>query len=517
MNDPHVLTIDCGTQSIRALVFDAKGNLVVKEKEEFNPYIALKPGWAEQHPEVYWKGLCNVCNRVKELHHEHWKKIIAVTVTTLRDSCVNLDKDGNVLRPIILWLDQRMAECKDSIPIQYQLLFKAIKMDEAVKLATRKTKSNWIRENEPEIWAKTHNYLLLSGYLNFKLTDNMVDSVAAQIGHIPFDYKKKEWYSKHHYKWSIFSIEKEKLPQLVEPGEVIGQITKKASQATGIKEGIPLIATGSDKGCETLGSGCKDIECGSISFGTTSTIQTTSKKYFEPLQFLPAYPAVMPGYYNPEVEIFRGYWMISWFKKEFSVKEMLEAAEKKIPPEELLNQRLNEVPPGSYGLILQPYWGPGLKNPEAKGAIIGFGDVHTRSHIYRAIIEGINFALMDGLECIEKKSGEKVKKITVSGGGSQSDAICQITADMFNRPVFRAQTYETSGLGSSIVAFVSMGVYKDFEEAIKNMVRYNNVFYPNKEVGKIYDELYNKIYKRIYPSLRKLYHEIKSISNYPDY
>ena len=235
-----------------------------------------------------------------------------------------------------------------------------------------------------------------------------------------------------------------------------------------------MIAAGSDKGCETLGVGCRDLSCASMSFGTTATVQITSQRYLEPLQFMPAYPASIPGYYNPEIEIFRGYWMISWFKKEFGVREMIEAEARRVSPETVLDEKLADVPPGSQGLVLQPFWSPGLKMPEAKGAVIGFGDVHTRVHIYRAIIEGINYALIEGLENIEKKSKVKVKRIAVSGGGSQSNAICQITADMFNRTVVRGQTYETSGLGAAINGFVGLKVFSSYEEAINNMVHYTS-------------------------------------------
>ncbi|WP_425449657.1 FGGY-family carbohydrate kinase [Dethiothermospora halolimnae] len=517
MNEPLILAIDCGTQSIRALLFDKKGNLLKKEKAKFKPYFSVKPGWAEQDPNIYWKNLCKICLKMKNENYKQWDRIEGVVVTTLRDSCVNLDKDGNVLRPIILWLDQRMAECKESLPILGKLAFKAVGMKEAVEVARKKTKSNWIKENEPEIWDKTYKYLLLSGFLTYKLTGDMVDSVASQIGHIPFDYKNKKWLSKTSIRWPIFSIEEDKLPRLVEPGDILGYITKEASELSGIKEGLPVISTGSDKGCETLGSGCVNSESGSISLGTTCTIQTTSKEYFEPLKFMPSYPAVVPGYYNAEVEIFRGYWMISWFKSEFAQKELIEAKEKNIAPEELLNERLNHIPPGSHGLILQPFWGPGLKNPEAKGSIIGFGDVHTRVHIYRAIIEGINYALIDGIEKIERKSGNNIKRITVSGGGSQSDAICQITADMFNRPVYRTQTHEASGLGAAVVGFVGIGVYNSYEKAVREMVHYTSEFKPTEKNVGIYRDLYENVYKKIYPRLKDLYKDIKDITGYPEY
>ncbi|HQA08496.1 MAG TPA: FGGY-family carbohydrate kinase, partial [Syntrophomonadaceae bacterium] len=342
------------------------------------------------------------------------------------------------------------------------------------------------------------------------------DSVASQIGHIPFDYKRQCWCKSYDFKWRMFGIDQDKLYDLVKPGEIIAGVTAQAAAATGIKEGTPVIAAGSDKGCETLGVGCMNPACASMSFGTTATVQINTQRYLEPIQFMPAYPASIPGYYNPEIEIFRGYWMISWFKKEFGLREMMEAEQRGVPPEEVLDEKLADIPPGSQGLILQPFWTPGLKMPEAKGAIIGFGDVHTRAHIYRAIIEGINYALLEGLENLEKKSKVKVRKIAVSGGGSQSNAICQITADMFNRTVVRGQTYETSGLGAAINGFVGLKVFNSYEEAVNHMVHYTSAFEPDPKNARLYRELYERVYCKIYPRLESLYQEIKEITHYPD-
>lgn len=518
MREELFLVIDCGTQSVRAIIFDTKGSLIDKVKIEIEPYFSNYPGYAEQHADIYWEKLCEACKSLKEKQAGIWNRIIGVSITTLRDTGINIDAHGNPLRPAIIWLDQRMAKCSKSLPLKDNMMFSAIGMNRAVEITRKKSKANWIKENQPKLWKKTCKYMLLSGYLTFKLTGCMVDSIANQIGHIPFDYKNKCWPEhESNYRYSVFGVEREKLPELVSPGTTIGKISMEVSNLTGINEGTAVIASGSDKGCETLGVGCVDTSSASLSFGTTATVQTTSHKYFEPLKFLPAYPSLIPDCYNPEVEIFRGYWMISWFKKEFGTREMLEASEKNIPPEVLLNERLNEVPPGSYGLILQPFWGPGLKMPEAKGAIIGFGDVHTRAHIYRAIIEGINYALLDGVEKIEKKSSTHVERIMVSGGGSQSDGICQITADMFNRPVYRGQTYETSGLGAAINGFVGAGIYNSYQEAVKNMVHYCHIFEPDKANSEIYRKLYERVYKRIYPKLSSLYTEIQQILNYPEF
>jgi sugar (pentulose or hexulose) kinase len=231
-------------------------------------------------------------------------------------------------------------------------------------------------------------------------------------------------------------------------------------------------------------------------------------KYVEPEPFLPAYEAAVRGLYNIEVHINRGYWMISWFRDNFAHKETAEAMIEKLAVEELLNKEMLAIPPGSEGLVLSPYWGPGLRRPEAKGAIIGWSDVHTRVHLYRAIVEGIAFGIKEGFEGMQKRLKRRVKEIRVSGGGSRSDAICQITADIFNLPVSRVQTNETSSLGTAISAFVASGVYPDAQTAVNHMVQVTQTFTPNPEAVKKYDFLYRKVYAKIYPKLLHLYRDI---------
>ncbi|MBW1897555.1 MAG: carbohydrate kinase, partial [Deltaproteobacteria bacterium] len=306
------------------------------------------------------------------------------------------------------------------------------------------------------------------------------------------------------------------LPELVDPGKKIGSITKDVALQTGISEGTPVIACGFDKGCETIGMGVVDQKMASLSFGTTATVQTTTKKYVEPLSFLPPYPAAIPGHYNPEIEILRGYWMITWFKNEFAHKEVAQAKEKGVSPEEMLNRLLEEAPAGSMGLMVQPYWGPGHKEPVAKGAMIGFGDVHTKAHVYRAVIEGLAFGLREGLENMEKACKTKIGRLTVSGGASQSDAICQISADIFNLPLVRGKTFETSGLGAAIVTAVGTGIHSSFDAAIKEMVTYTKVFEPDQRNVGIYNKLYERVYKKIYHSLEPIYREIRDITVYPE-
>jgi sugar (pentulose or hexulose) kinase len=225
----------------------------------------------------------------------------------------------------------------------------------------------------------------------------------------------------------------------------------------------------------------------------------------------------VPDAYNLEIQIYRGYWMVTWFKREFGLREKKLAEEKGCAPEDLFDELVDEVPPGSMGLTLQPYWSPGLKSPgpEAKGAIIGFGDVHTRAHIYRAILEGLAYALREGLERTQKRLGVETTEVRVSGGGSQSNAAMQITADVFNLPASRPHTYETSGLGAAMDAAVGLGFHTDFAAAVAEMTRVSRTFEPRPTAHRIYEGLYQRVYKKMYRKLKPLYEEIRRITGYP--
>jgi sugar (pentulose or hexulose) kinase len=205
--------------------------------------------------------------------------------------------------------------------------------------------------------------------------------------------------------------------------------------------------------------------------------------------------------------------MVSWFKQEFGHHEQRLAAERGIQPEDLFDELVRAVPPGSLGLMLQPYWSPGLKfpGPEARGAIIGFGGAHTRAHVYRAILEGLAYALREGAMRTSQRSGIPITELRVAGGGSQSDAAMQLTADVFGLPAARPHVYEASGLGAAIDAAVGLGLHPDFETAIRNMTRIGNTYEPDPQAHRIYDELFQRVYRKMYTNLRPLYEEIRSI------
>jgi sugar (pentulose or hexulose) kinase len=334
---------------------------------------------------------------------------------------------------------------------------------------------------------------------------------------MPFDYKRLKWAGSRDWKWQALPMDPALLAELVPPAGLLGEITPAAAADTGIPAGLPLVAAAADKACEVIGAGCLEPHIGCLSYGTTATINTTHRKYVEVIPLIPPFPAAVPGAYSLEIQIYRGYWMVNWFKQEFGHREQIIAEKRGIEPEELFDELVNQVPPGSMGLTLQPYWSPGLKvpGPEAKGAVIGFGDVHTRAHIYRAMLEGLAYALREGKERTERRSKIPITELRVAGGGSQSDAAMQLTADIFGLPTARPHLYEASGLGAAIDAAVGLGLYPDFETAVREMTHTGDAFEPNPHTREIYDNLYQRVYKRMYGQLRPLYEEIRQITGYP--
>ncbi|MBN2472585.1 MAG: FGGY-family carbohydrate kinase [Anaerolineae bacterium] len=510
----NLLAIDCGTQSVRALLFNPRGDLLAKNKVAIEPYYSENPGWAEQDPEVFWNALCQACKKLFRESKAPKESIAAVALTSQRSTVVNLDQSGKQLRPAIIWPDQRRAEQYPKVGGLWGLAFKLAGAIGTVNYLQAECEANWIAQHQPDVWERTHKFTYLSGFLTKRLIGEFRDSVGCQVGYMPFDYKKQSWAGRSHWYWQALVVTPDKLVELVPVGSPLGEISEQASRESGIPAGLPLIAAAADKACEVLGAGSLEPNVACLSYGTTATINTTHRKYYEIIPLIPPYPAAVPEFYNLELQIFRGYWMVSWFKKEFGMLERGLAEKRGVEVESLFDNLVNSVPPGSQGLVLQPYWTPGLRHPgpEARGAIIGFSDVHTRAHLYRAILEGLAYALLEGKERTEKRTGVKIDHIRVAGGGSQSDAAMQLTADVFGMPVSRPALYEASGLGAAMNAAVGAGLHPDYASALKAMTRPGETFMPDPKAHQIYRELYEKVYLRMYDRLQPFYASMRDIA-----
>ncbi len=512
-----MLSIDCGTQSVRALLFDLDGELVARTQRPLNDYRVPQPGWLEHDGDAFWQAGADCCQMLWQ-QDPRWRRAVrGVAVTTQRGSIMPVDQQGHCLHPALIWLDQRRATQLPSLSLRWRLLFNAIGATDAIRYLQQEAEVNWLAQHEGALHRAAYKYLLVSGLFNQRLTGRFADSLGSMVAYLPFDYRKHQWAGASDWKWQALAVRPDQLPELLPVGSVMGAVSAAAAAATGIPAGTPVIAAAADKACEILGSGALLPTIGALSYGTTATVNVTLARYLEATPLMPAYPAAIPGSYSTEVQIFRGYWMVNWFKEQFGHPERASAESLGVSPEALFDEMIADIPSGSMGLMLQPYWSPGVRQPgpNAKGAVIGFGDVHTRAHLYRAILEGLAYALREGAERIEKRGRLKLTELRVSGGGSQSDAAMQLTADVFNLPTARPHTHETSGLGAAIDCAVGLGLHPDFKTAVARMTRIGSLFEPTPGNVAIYEALYQRVYKPMYSRLSPLYSEIQKITGYP--
>jgi sugar (pentulose or hexulose) kinase len=515
-----VVALDVGTQSVRAHVVAPDGRFVASARVPIVPYVSPHPGWAEQDPEVHWAALVEATRRVLADPSVARDALAGVALTTQRGTVVVTDDDGRPLRPAMIWLDDRRAEGLPpfgGVGGVTSLGFRALGLRDTIEGFAAACEANWLRANEPDTWAAIRHYLLLSAYLHHRLTGRFIDSAASQVGYLPFDYKAFAWAKPSHWSWTVAPVDPAWLPALVQPTERLGEVSAAAAEATGLPAGLPIIAAAADKACEVLGSGAIDPATPSVSFGTAATVNTTMTRYVEAIPLIPPFPSALLGAWSLEIQVYRGYWMVEWFKREFAATEVARAAAEGVAVEVLLDALVASVPAGSMGLTLQPYWTPGVRipGPEAKGAIIGFGDVHTRAHVYRAILEGLAYALRDGLDRTARRTKVTPTSLRIAGGGSQSPAAVQLTADVFGLPVERGRTHDASGLGAAIDAAVGLGIHRDVPSAVKEMVHIGEVRDPDLADHARYDDLYRSVYRPMYDRLRPLYREIRRITGYP--
>jgi len=500
-----ILAIDVGTQSARALLFDRNGVLIARAQVAFEPpYVEPEPGRAEQAPEVFWDAMADACQMLWRDHPGFEARIAGLALTTQRATSVFLDGADEPLGPAISWLDQRRAARIPALPGWLRMGARLSGARSTLEQLQQRAPANWLAAHAPERHARLAHAVLLSGYLVHRLIGEWHDAVSAQVGFIPFDYKRRRWAPANDWRWPAISLQPGQMPALVEPGQPLGRLTESASTALGVRAGLSLFAAGADKACEVLGAGAISPETACVSLGTTATINTCRPDYREVTRFVPAYPAALPDAFTNEIQIYRGFWLVSWFKQEFAGETCRAAANRDLPAEALLDEAIAPIAPGSDGLTVMPTWSAGVREPgpEARGAIVGFTEVHTRAHVYRAILEGLAYGLRAGRERIERRTKVPIKQLRVAGGGSQSDQALQILADVFDLPAERVHTYEASGLGAAINAAVGLGWHADHTAAVAAMVHAGQCFSPNSAAVARYDVLYREVYARLYSDLK---------------
>ena len=516
MEKEFVMGIDSGTQSVRAIVYDRQGNELALAQAPHEPYFSQQPGWAEQRPADFWEKFCRVTNEVMSGGRFDPEKLAAVGITTQRNGVFPVDEAGTPLRDYIIWLDQRYTEPLPPAPAAARLLFAALGKSSLLGIIQRNSRFTWIRAHEPEIYKRAHKFAQVSTWFVKKLTGRFRDSASMFVGYWPLEAKKFKWFGIQAV-MEVFGITPEQLPELYLPDEVLGEVTTAAAQETGLPAGLPVVVGAGDKQSESLGAGGITPDIGVISFGTACTMEILSRKYVEDGRgrFF-TWCSPIPWAWNLESIIFRGFWMARWFTEEMGQRESLEAEKRGVAPETVLDEVIRDIPPGSMGLMLHPHWTPHPSLRYSKGSITGFASFHTRAHIYRAIMEGLAFELRRLGEIVQKKTKTPLREIRVGGGGSRSDVAVQVAADIFNLPAKRMRTYETCALGAAINAAVATGMFNTFEAAVEAMVAAGEVFQPQGESARVYDELYRDVYLKTYLKLAPLYKRGSEITGYKE-
>ena len=462
MGEKYIVGLDGGTQSSKVTIFDTKGNAICKAAEKLKPLSMPQRGVAEHPDDDLWDSLCIAIRKAMELFPYDKADIIGVGLCSIRCCRALLDENGELINPVISWMDDRIySNYEDSDP-------------RVKRLATT------------------------TGYLTVRLTGEYNDTTANYRGRWPMDYANWKWYDDKE-SFESFGLRRDLLFNLVMPGDVLGSVTEEASKQTGLPAGIPVVATANDKAVEALGAGLDtDEKVGLISLGTFITSMVPGKEFIPPHASFWTNHACMPRRFLHESQaIARGMSTVSWFRDLLGDDLKAKAEQEGLLPEQYLERGAKDVPPGSLGLLTVPRWLTFDKPPYGRGIIMGFEGRHNKYHMYRSILEGIAFTISINMNNMLRDLNRHIDRIIISGGGSNSDLLMQIFADVFGIPVVRNRVNESVSMGSAISVAVGLGIYPDYSTAIEQMVQRGDEFLPDPETHVFYRELIEDVFKQI--------------------
>lgn len=468
MGEKYFIGVDSGSQSTKVFIFNQKGEVICSASEGLKPMMARKVGYVEHPDDDLWDSLKVVLKKVMKQFKGNVKDIMGLGLCSIRCCRVFMKADGTLAAPVMSWMDVRSYEK--------------------------------FKNDDPNV-----SYTCpTSGYITHRLTGEFKDTSAnAFQWQFPIDMDTWEWSKDEEY-FKSFNIPKEKLLDLQMPGTILGYITEEVAEVTGLPVGLPVVATANDKAVEALGSGLVEPNVGLISLGTyIASMVCGTENQKAPSNFWTNLSCVPNKYLYESNGIRRGMWLISWYKSIIGEEYAQKAKSEGYSVEDYLAQEAVNVPAGADGLLTIPDWLAPADQLYRKGVILGFDERHTRGHIYRSLLEGIALTLKNNYDAMINELNIKPEKIIISGGGSNSDLYMQIFADMYGVKAVRNKINGAAALGSAICVAVATGVYKNFDEAAKNMVKQRDEFIPNEENYKIY----NKINSQAYRDLPKLMEE----------
>lgn len=483
------LGIDVGTGGSRTVVIDENGKVLATVTAAHEDFASPQIGWAEQNPDDWWRACVTAIREV--LQTLKAEEIAAIGFSGQMHGSVFLDESDKVIRPAILWCDQRTE--KQCLEITEKIGAKKLITLVSNPAVTGFTlpKILWLKENEPQNFEDVKTILLPKDYIRLKLSGDKASDVADSSGTLLFDVPHRKWSSEM---LSAFEIDGEMLPKVYESTEVTGKVSKKAADETGLKAGTLLVAGAGDNAAGAIGMGITKKGKTSATIGTSGVIfaVTDAPKLDLKGRIHTLCHAIPNRWHNTGVTLAAGL-SFKWFRENFgdgrSYHELVNEAEK--------------ISSGSDGAIWLPYLmgerTPHL-DPNARAAFVGLTANHTKGHLTRAVLEGVAFSLRDSLE-IFKESGAEISSVRLGGGGAKSKLWRQIQADVYNMPVEMIEADEGAAFGAAILAGVGAGAWKTVDEACEKTIRVIESVEPNSESVEKLNRNY-EAYKMLYPALR---------------
>jgi sugar (pentulose or hexulose) kinase len=500
-----VIGVDSSTTACKAIAWNREGRAAAEGRATY-PLLQPRPNWYEQDAEAWWDGLCAALRAL--LAQIDTARVDALCITHQRESFVPVDGQGRPLRNGILWLDERSREQVAFLEKQigrisfHQVTGKPLTTNPSV------TKIVWLMQHEPELVACTVKFLDAHAFLVHRLTGAFRTSIASADPMGVIDMASGCWAADM---MKELGLRPDQFPELAQPGEIIGRVSDEASAATGLPAGLPVIAGAGDGQCAGLGANATGGGRASLNLGTAVVSGVVSADYVADPAFRTLY-APIAGRYFFETVIQGGAFTVSWFVNVFG-GDLSDSS--LTTPEDLLEAAAAEVPPGSLGLVVVPYWNHAMTpywDPAASGITIGWTGAHGREHFYRAILEGIAFEQRLLGKGLAAATSQAIDEYVALGGGSRSDLWCQIVADVTGVPVARAATAEATCLGAGILAAVAAQWYPDATAAASAMTHTAERFAPVPDTHAIYERIYGEVYQPLFPTLQPLIHRLADLT-----
>ena len=496
----YLLGMDIGTSSTRAIIINEKGKLIASATSDY-PLITPRPGWAEQNPEDWWNASIEVIKKVINDSGIKANEIAAIGPSGQMHGSVFLDRQGNVLRPALLWCDQRTSSQCDEI-------YDIFGFEGFIKLSYNKAltgftapKILWLRENEPENYKKIYRILLPKDYIRYKLSGSYATEVSDASGTILMDIAKRNWSPAI---LDGLKINRDFLPDVFESADITARVCASAAGLTGLVEGTPIVGGAGDQAGGAVGSGIVKPGLLSDSLGTSGVVFSYSDT--------PAYDA--QGRLHSFCHAVTGKWHLmgvtlsaagsfKWYEDNFGPSEKIRQEHPDKKKYKLLDLQAEKVKPGSDGLIFLPYLTgerTPYADPYARGVFFGISYVHGQDHFVRSILEGVAFSQLDCLNLMDE-AGIKSDKVVLFGGGAASTLWKQIIADVFDTRIVTLNVEEGPSYGGALLAGVGSGVYKSVQDAADKVIREKEEVLPVAANAGIYKKIY-EIYKSLYKDLK---------------